>query len=94
MRFSTATDAGSCCACLASAHSPVNIISFTFYGKKDDIKDIIINLQKQFFGRAVFIYKIDEIEKGSVVICKNQTCSNKINNYIEVEKYFSMNSIN
>ena len=71
-----------------------NIISFTFYGKKDDIKDIIVNLQKQFFGRAVFIYKIGEIEKGSVVICKNQTCSNKINNYIEVEKYFSMNSIN
>jgi uncharacterized protein len=71
-----------------------NIISFTFYGNKDDISNIINNLQKRFFGRATFIYKINKKEKGSIVICKDQTCSNKINNYEEIEKFFLINVIN
>ena len=71
-----------------------NIISFTFYGNKDDISNIINNLQKRFFGRAAFIYKLNKNEKGSIVICKDQTCSNKISDLEEIEKFFSINALN
>ena len=53
-----------------------NSISFTFFGNQDSIKDIKINLQKDYLGRATFVYKNNN-EEGSVVICKNQTCSEK-----------------
>ena len=62
-------------------------ISFTFFGNKDSIKNIKIDLQKNYLGRATFVYKnIDEIE-GSVVVCKNQTCSEKLKNLAEINSY-------
>ena len=69
-------------------------ISFTFCGKKDGIKDLIVNLQKNFLGRATFIYKENNDNESSVIICKNQICSNKIKDYEEVKKYFLENKIN
>jgi len=62
-------------------------ISFTFFGNQDSIKNIKIDLQKNYLGRATFVYKnIDEIE-GSVVVCKNQTCSEKLKNLTEINSY-------
>ena len=62
-------------------------ISFTFFGNQDSIKNIKNDLQKNYLGRATFVYKnIDEIE-GSVVVCKNQTCSEKLKNLSEINSY-------
>ena len=64
-----------------------NSISFTFFGKQDSIKDIKINLQKNYLGRATFIYKNNNEKEASVVICKNQTCSEKLKSLDEVKNY-------
>ena len=62
-------------------------ISFTFFGNQDSIKNIKNDLQKNYLGRATFVYKnIDEIE-GSVVVCKNQICSEKLKNLAEINSY-------
>jgi uncharacterized protein YyaL (SSP411 family) len=62
-------------------------ISFTFFGNQDSIKNIKNDLQKNYLGRATFVYKnIDEIER-SVVVCKNQTCSEKLKNLTEINSY-------
>ena len=67
-----------------------NGISFSFFGKKDSIKDIKINLQKDYLGRATFVYKNNN-EEGSVVICKNQTCSEKLKNFDQVKNFLENN---
>ncbi len=64
-----------------------NSISFTFFGNKDSIKDIKLNLQKEYLGRATFVYKNNNDKEASVVICKNQTCSEKLKNLNEVKNY-------
>jgi len=62
-------------------------ISFTFFGNQDSIKNIKNNLQKNYLGRATFVYKnLDEAE-GSIVVCKNQTCSEKLKNLEEINGY-------
>ena len=67
-----------------------NSISFTFFGNQDSIKDIKINLQKDYLGRATFVYKNNN-EGGSVVICKNQTCSEKLKSFDQVKKFLENN---
>ena len=62
-------------------------ISFTFYGNKNELLEIKNRLLKEFLGRAVFIYKFEENSKSGVVICKNQTCSNKISGINEINAY-------
>ena len=62
-------------------------ISFTFYGNQNELLEIKNRLLKEFLGRAVFIYKFEENSKSSVVICKNQTCSNKISGINEINAY-------
>jgi hypothetical protein len=62
-------------------------ISFTFFGNKDSIKDIINDLQKNYLGRATFVYKNKDEIKGSVVVCKNKTCSEKLKNLTEINSY-------
>ena len=64
-----------------------NSISFTFFGNQDSIKNIKINLQKNYLGRATFIYKNKGETEGSVVVCKNQTCSKKLKNLTEINSY-------
>ncbi len=64
-----------------------NNISFTFFGNQDSIKNIKNNIQKNYLGRATFVYKnLDEVE-GSIVVCKNQTCSEKLKNLEEINDY-------
>ena len=62
-------------------------ITFTFYGNQNELLEIKNRLLKEFLGRAVFIYKIEENSKSGVVICKNQTCSNKISGINEINAY-------
>jgi len=64
-----------------------NSISFTFFGNQDSIKDIKLNLQKDYLGRATFVYKNKNEAEGSVVVCKNQTCSEKLKNLNEINNY-------
>ena len=61
--------------------------SFTFLGNQNSIKDIKNNLQKNYLGRATFVYKNKDETEGSVVVCKNQTCSEKLKNLAEINDY-------
>ena len=64
-----------------------NSISITFFGKEDSIKEFKKYLQKNYLGVATFIYKDKKEEMGSVVLCINQTCSEKIKNLSEIKNY-------
>ncbi len=59
-------------------------ISFTFYGDNKEIKDYLL---KNYFDRAIFIYNTENSSDSGVVICKNQTCSNKISSINEINDY-------
>jgi len=62
-------------------------VSFTFFGKRDSFEVIKKDLQKNFLGRATFVYKNSEEINGSVVVCKNQTCSEKLKNLEEINGF-------
>jgi len=64
-----------------------NSISFTFFGNQDSLKNIKLNLQKNYLGRATFVYKNKDEKDSSVVVCKNQTCSEKLKNLSEINNY-------
>ena len=68
-------------------------ISFTFYGNNEATKEIKSNLLKDFLGRASFIYKEQHQTDGNMVICVNQTCSNKMTSIGEINKYLAENKI-
>ena len=59
-------------------------ISFTFYGDNKEIKNYLL---KNYFDRAIFIYNTENNSDSGVVICKNQTCSNKISSINEINDY-------
>ena len=62
-------------------------VSFTFFGKKGSIEEIKKDLQKNFLGRATFVYKNSDETNGSVVVCKNQMCSEKLKNLVEINSF-------
>jgi len=62
-------------------------VSFTFFGKKGSIEEIKKDLQKNFLGRATFVYKNSDETNGSVVVCKNQMCSEKLKNLEEINNF-------
>ena len=62
-------------------------ISFTFFGKPESIKEIKNDLQKNYLGRATFVYKNVDESDGSIVVCKSQTCSEKLKNLSEINNY-------
>ena len=68
-------------------------ISFTIYGKQNLDTDIKKYLQKKFFTRATFKYLDNKEKDAKIVICKNQTCSNKLSNIKEIEDYLKRNNI-
>ena len=59
-------------------------ISFTFYGDNKEIKNYLL---KNYFDRAIFIHNTENDTDSGVVICKNQTCSNKISSINEINDY-------
>ena len=68
-------------------------ISFTFYGDPKKTEEIRHKLLKDFSDRAIFVYKNQENEDPCVVICKNQTCSNKISGINEINAYLKTHNI-
>jgi len=67
-------------------------ITFTFNGNDKNLQIIRNKLLKKFFENATFIYKENKKE-NFVLICKNQTCSQKLKNLSEVENYLNEKSI-
>tara|TARA_B000000565_G_scaffold48794_1_gene32461 strand:- start:1639 stop:1884 length:246 start_codon:yes stop_codon:yes gene_type:complete len=66
-----------------------NSLSFTFSGTSQSIKEIQLYLQKEYLGVATFVYQLNNDTKPSVIVCKNQTCSNKLTNINEAVEYLS-----
>ena len=66
-----------------------NSLSFTFHGTSQSIKEMQVYLQKEYLGVATFVYQLNNDTKPSVIICKNQTCSNKLTNISEAVEYLS-----
>ena len=67
-------------------------ITFTFNGDDKKLRDIKDKLLKKYFEKATFIYK-ENSEENFVLICKNQTCSEKLKSLNEVENYIDEKSI-
>jgi len=69
-----------------------NNITFTFYGLNEESKKIRDHLLLNYFEKSTFIYKKSEKEQY-ILICKNQTCSQKLKNISEINKYLNEKSI-
>ena len=66
-------------------------ITFTFFGNDKSFKDIQNKLLKKYFEKATFIHK--DNDESFILICKNQTCSHKLKNISEINKYLNERSI-
>ena len=66
-------------------------ITFTFFGNDKSFKDIQNKLLKKYFEKATFIHK--DSTESFILICKNQTCSEKLKSLEEVEVYINAKSI-
>ncbi len=66
-------------------------ITFTFFGKDKDFEVIKNKLLKKYFEKASFIYK--DSDESFILICKNQTCSEKLKSSQQVDEYINENSI-
>ena len=66
-------------------------ITFTFFGNDKNFKDIQNKLQKKYFEKATFIHK--DSAESFILICKNQTCSEKLKSSEQVEEYINAKSI-
>ena len=66
-------------------------ITFTFFGNDKSFKDIQNKLLKKYFEKATFIHK--DSAENFILICKNQTCSEKLKSSEQVEEYINAKSI-
>ena len=66
-------------------------ITFTFFGNDKNFKDIQNKLLKKYFEKATFIHK--DSAESFILICKNQTCSEKLKSSEQVEEYINAKSI-
>ena len=69
-----------------------NNITFTFYGLNEEFRKIRDHLLLNYFEKSTFIYKKSEKEQY-ILICKNQTCSQKLKSISEINKYLNEKSI-
>ena len=69
-----------------------NNITFTFYGFNDEFQKIRDFLLLNYFEKSTFIYKKSKDEQY-ILICKNQTCSQKLKNISEINNYLNERSI-
>ncbi len=60
------------------------LTSFTFFGDFNKNKDLHKYVLKNYLKSSVLIYK-KETSDSYLIVCKNQTCSNKIENLNELE---------
>lgn len=69
-----------------------NNITFTFFGFNEEFQKIRDFLLLNYFEKSTFIYKKSNDELY-ILICKNQTCSQKLKNISEINKYLNEKSI-
>ena len=69
-----------------------NNITFTFCGFSDEFQKIRDFLLANYFEKSTFIYKKSKDEQY-ILICKNQTCSQKLKNISEINNYLNERSI-
>lgn len=69
-----------------------NNITFTFCGFSDEFQKIRDFLLLNYFEKSTFIYKKSNDEQY-ILICKNQTCSQKLKNISEINNYLNERSI-
>ena len=60
------------------------LTSFTFFGDINKNKELQKYVKKNYLKFSVIIYKNDP-KDSYLVVCKNQTCSNKIKNIDELK---------
>ena len=60
------------------------LITFTFFGNIEKIKELQKYVKKNYLKFSTLIYKKNS-EDSYLVVCKNQTCSNKIKNLDELK---------
>ena len=66
-------------------------ITFTFYGKDKNFEAIHNTLLKKYFEKGTFIHK--DSDESFILICKNQTCSEKLKSLEQVKEYINAKSI-
>ena len=69
-----------------------NNLTFTFYGFNDEFQKIRDFLLLNYFEKSTFIYKKTQ-NPQYILICKNQTCSQKLKNFSEISNYLNERSI-
>ena len=69
-----------------------NNITFTFFGFNDEFQKIRDFLLLNYFEKSTFIYRKSKDEQY-ILICKNQTCSQKLKNISEINNYLNERSI-
>ena len=65
-------------------------ITLTFYGKLNELCKLKNNVVKNFLDKATIIYRESNNQFFSI-ICKNQTCSEKLNTFDDISKYINDN---
>ena len=60
------------------------LTTFTFFGDINKIKELQLFVKKNYLKSSALIYK-DDPKESYLVVCKNQTCSNKIKNVDELK---------
>ena len=65
-------------------------ITISFHGKLKEIEKIKKNILKDFMGNISIIYKESE-EDFFAIVCKNQTCSEKLKTLYDINHYIQNN---
>jgi len=60
------------------------LTTFTFFGNVKKIKNLQQYVKKNYLKSSVLIYKND-LKENYLIVCKNQTCSNKIKSLEELK---------
>ena len=63
-----------------------NNITLTFHGKINEMEKMKNNILKKFMGNISIIYKENK-DDFFAVMCKNQTCSEKLKNFEDINNY-------
>ena len=65
-------------------------ITLTFYGNLNELGKLKNNVVKNFLDKATIIYR-ESNDQFFSIICKNQTCSEKLNTFDDINKYINDN---
>ena len=60
------------------------LTSFTFYGDVEKNKELHQYVKSRYLKTSVLVYK-EDLEENYLIVCKNQTCSNKIKTLEELK---------